>query len=77
MTQNDIKLLPHRRYATRGDEELNFNGSIRGHDPSPEAIDGYYGIAWDQVFKDAQTGEVYVVSCYDGTNRSKGAYEDD
>lgn len=77
MNRQEVSKLPRRKWATRGDEEVPADTCDRGHHPSSEAIGGFYGIAWTEVFKDAKTGELYAVECYDGTYRSKGAYEDD
>lgn len=73
----EVRKLPMRRWAARGDEAIEADPDDRGHCASSDAIGGFYGMAWTECFRDANTGELYAVECYDGTYRSKGAYEDD
>lgn len=77
MNWREVGRLPRRKWATRGDAEISVDPCDRGHHASPDAIGGFYGMAWTEVFEDQKTGERYAVECYDGTYRSKGAYEDD
>jgi hypothetical protein len=69
----EINKIPSKTWATEGDTLIG-NTEYSGHDPSSEAIGGYYGISWYEVFQD-KNGELYVVRCYDGTNRSKPAHK--
>ena len=71
----EIDKLPNRQWATHGDVNVGYSDS-RGHDPSVEAIGGYYGIFWYEIFRDNK-GDLYKVPCYDGVNRSKTPYEGD
>lgn len=73
----EVRALPVRKWATRGDENIESDPCDRGHHASSEAIGGYYGMGWTECFRDAITGDLYAVECYDGTYKSKGAYEDD
>ena len=66
-----------RQWATRGDKQIDGPARTGPHDLSPDAIGGAYGIYWYEYFEDQETGERYMVRCFDGTNRSKGAYEDE
>ncbi len=68
----DLNDLQVKRYADRKDEYTGRTESS-GHDPSPDAIGGYYGIYWWEVYKTA-SGELYRVQCYDGVYKSKEAY---
>ena len=77
LTEREVRKLPQRRWATRGDEPVPGDPCDEGHHASSEAIGGYYGMAWRECFKDVVTGEVYSVRCYDGTYLSKGAYEEE
>jgi hypothetical protein len=70
----DVSKMPHRRNAHPFDRTVPYEEPTRGHDPSPEAIDGYYGTAWDEIFRDHMTGQLFAVTCYDGVNRSKNAH---
>lgn len=72
-TSFDIRDLHHRHFAHPFDHAVQYEGPTRGHDHSPDAIDGCYGIQWDEVFRDRKTGELYAVTCYDGVYRSKNA----
>lgn len=76
LTRAAVNRLPRRRWARKGiDAEVHLDLPARGHDPSSDAIGGFYGIAWDELFRDPETEELFVVECYDGTNRSKASYE--
>ena len=77
LSYDEVCKLRQRRWATRGDAEVPAEVEDRGHDPSSDAIGGFYGISWLEVFRDSVTCELYAVQCYDGVNRSKGAYEDE
>jgi len=77
LTWQEVHKLPRRKWATRGDAAIESDPCDRGHHVSRDAIGGFYGVAWTECFRDAKTGETYAVECYDGTYRSKGAYEDD
>lgn len=77
LTEKEVHALPQRRWATRGDEAVPGDPCDAGHHASSEAIGGYYGMAWCECFKDAVTGEVYSVRCFDGVYQSKEAYEDE
>lgn len=72
MTAN--QQIPTRSYAHPLDIPLERESEPRGHDPSPDAIGGYYGIRWEEFFQDRNSGQVYKVSCTDGVNGGKGAY---
>lgn len=74
MGEIDIRRLKWRQWAHPFDHRIAHASTVRGHDPSPEAIDGFYGCQWDEAFLDRSSSEAYVVTCYDGANRSKGAY---
>jgi len=77
LTEEAVNRLPWRTWANRGDERVDAPPCNRGCDPSPDAIGGYYGMSWTEVFKDQQSGELYRVECSDGVNGGKGAYEDE
>lgn len=66
--------IPVRSFAGVFDIPIKGDSETRGCDPSPDAIGGYYGISWFSFFRDADTDEVYKVSCSDGVNGGKGAY---
>lgn len=68
--------IPQRTWANRDHEELHIDDSYTGHDPSPDAIGGFYGIAWWAVFKD-EDGNVYKVRCTDGVNGGRGPFQED
>ena len=80
MTTTEIK---ERQWATQGDREVtkeelpNENHEYWGNHPSPNAIGGYYGIAWYQYFQDSKTNEFYKVRCYDGVYKSKGSHKEE
>lgn len=74
-TFEELRTIVNRKWANPKDKHVG-NSSNRGHDRSSEAIGGHYGIAWDEVFE-SSSGELYKVYCYDGTNRSKGAYREE
>lgn len=73
MSSFDIRDLNRRRYAHPFDHAVPYQSQTHGHDHSPNAIGGSFGIQWDEVFRDRNTGELYTVHCYDGVNRSKDA----
>lgn len=74
MSEINFRQLPRRHWAHPFDHAQPGKSESRGHDASSDAIDGYYGISWLQAFRDHETGEVYAVNCWDGTNRSKGTH---
>lgn len=65
--------IKSRCYAGIFDQPID-SGEIRGADPSPNAIGGYYGISWCEYYRDTETGEIYKVYCSDGVNGGKLAY---
>lgn len=77
MGEIEIRNLAHRQWAHPFDHSVQYEGPTRGHDYSPEAIGGCYGMAWDMVFRDRKNGELYAVNCYDGVNRSKSPHRPD
>lgn len=74
-TSFDIRDLNRRRFAHPFDHAVPYQSPTHGHDHSPDAIGGCYGIQWDEVFRDRNTGGLYAVNCYDGTNHSKDALD--
>jgi hypothetical protein len=70
----EINQMDHRKWAEPSHEQVGSSEEATGHDPSPEAIGGYYGMQWYEIFKDNR-GELYAVRCYEGTNRSKEAHK--
>ena len=72
-TSFDIRDLERRRFAHPFDHAVEYKSPTSGHDHSPEAIGGCFGIQWEEVFRDRKNGELYAVTCYDGVNRSKDA----
>lgn len=74
MSEIDISQLPRRHWAHPFDHAQPGESQTRGHDASPDAIDGYYGVSWLQAFRDHRDGKLYAVQCFDGTNRSKGTH---
>lgn len=78
--------IEYRQWASRRDKEIpkadyekygiQDPGTL-SHDRSPDAIDGAYGIQWYEYFLDRETGQPYKVRCYDGVNRSKGAFDEE
>lgn len=72
-TSFDIRDLSRRRFSHPFDHAVPYQSPTHGHDHSPDAIGGSFGIQWDEVFRDRNTGELYAVHCYDGVNRSKDA----
>ena len=73
--------VKERAWATLGDKEVseeelpNENHTHWGHDPSSEAIGGYYGIEWYEYFQDSKTNEVYKVRCTDGVYKCRGPHK--
>ncbi len=75
LTTEEIKDLPQREYAERAHKAI---GAVDagGHHTSPEAIGGYYGIQWWEVFENT-SGQRYKVRCYDGVDRSSGPFKEE
>jgi hypothetical protein len=69
--------VPSRNFADPLDLPVQGPDATRGHDPSPDAIGGYYGISWYTYYKDRKTDEVYKVYCTDGVNGGRGPYSPD
>ncbi|NQV88869.1 MAG: hypothetical protein HQ488_00910 [Parcubacteria group bacterium] len=76
MSGIDIRKLESRHRAHPFDFAVKCSGPTHGVDASPNAIGGFYGIGWDEVFRDHQTGDLYSVSCSDGVNGGKNAHSD-
>ena len=75
ITAAELRALPSREYAVRGDRCIGASTST-AHDRSPDAIGGAYGIAWYDVFETEQ-GERYKVYCWDGMRGGHGPYRDE
>jgi len=72
-THSELQAIPERRYAVRSHENVGESKDTYGHHPSPEAIGGFYGIRWLEVFRD-NAGNLYKVRCHDGVYSSDGPY---
>ncbi|MBE7525079.1 hypothetical protein KJZ71_02665 [Patescibacteria group bacterium] len=68
--------LPVRLYAGIFDRPIPSALVQFGVHPSPDAIGGYYGMGWIEVFRDHETGELFRVSCSDGTYGGKSSHTD-
>jgi hypothetical protein len=75
LTDEQLRALPSREYAERGDRCIGASESTP-HDRSPDAIGGAYGIAWYDVFEN-ERGERYKVYCFDGERSGKGPYRNE
>lgn len=67
------KSIPEADYKKHGIQDRG----ATGHDPSPDAIGRFFGMQWYEYFICRKTGDLYKVLCYDGANRSKGAYDEE
>ncbi len=76
LPDEEIRSLPHRQYAEKHHRQIG-ESDHWGHHPSPEAIGGYYGIAWYAVFEDPETGERYNVHCTDGVYGGSGPFREE
>ncbi|MBU1034439.1 hypothetical protein KKF59_03105 [Patescibacteria group bacterium] len=72
----DLRTLPHRGYAGIFDRYIPAPADTHGVHASSDAIGGYYGIGWTEVYRDFESGELYRVRCSDGVYGGKGSYKD-
>jgi hypothetical protein len=72
----DTSSLSTRSRAHPFDFAVKLPSKTRGVDASPHAIGGFFGIGWDEHFRDHKTGEVYAVPCSDGVNGGNCAHND-
>ena len=72
-TSAEYMKYPTKQWASREDKYLGFSDNY-GHHPSSDAIGGYYGMQWWEIFLDRETQKPYRVSCYDGVYQSKGSF---
>lgn len=75
LSSAEVHNLPSRRYAEKHHKSIG-GTDYWGIQPSPEAIGGYYGIAWHEVYED-DSGERYKVRCTDGVYGGRGPYREE
>jgi len=74
--REEAKTAASRTYAGPFDITIEFDTGTHGVGASPDAIGGYYGLGWEEYFRDAKTGELYKVHCSDGEYGGKSAHRD-
>ncbi len=73
----DVNKLPYRHYAHPFDRPVEAKSAHHGVGRDSDAIGGYTGIGWYEVFRDRTTNELYRVHCSDGVYGGKSAHHDD
>lgn len=66
--------LPHRPHAHPFDFKVKCDSAPHSVGNDPDSIDGSKAVGWYEAFRDRQTGELYLVHCYDGGNGGKLAH---